>query len=115
MREMLGVTAAIVGAGLGEAVALVTDGRFSGATRGFMIGHVAPGGRPRRPDRGGARRRHDHDRRRRAAASTSRSTDEEIAARVADYEVPPNPDLTGVLGKYARQVTSAEFGAVTTM
>ena len=42
MREMLGITAAIVGAGLGESVALLTDGRFSGATRGFMVGHVAP-------------------------------------------------------------------------
>ena len=42
MREMLGITAAIVGAGLGESIALLTDGRFSGATRGFMVGHVAP-------------------------------------------------------------------------
>ena len=55
MREMLHVTAALVGEGLGDSVALVTDGRFSGATHGLMVGHVAPGGRPRRPDRGARR------------------------------------------------------------
>ena len=54
MREMLGVTGAIVGAGLADSVALMTDGRFSGATRGFMVGHVAPEARGGRPDRGGA-------------------------------------------------------------
>ena len=64
MREMLAVTAALVGEGLGEEVALLTDGRFSGATRGFMAGHVAPEALRRRPDRRGPRRRHDHDRRR---------------------------------------------------
>jgi len=57
MREMLGVTALIYGQGMGEKVALVTDGRFSGATRGMMIGYVGPEGRGRRPDRAGARRR----------------------------------------------------------
>ena len=57
MREMLGVTALIYGQGMGEKVALVTDGRFSGATRGMMVGYVGPGGRCRRPDRAGARRR----------------------------------------------------------
>ncbi len=63
MREMLAVTAALVGEGLGEEVALITDGRFSGATHGLMAGHVAPGIRPRRPDRGHPRRRRDHARR----------------------------------------------------
>ena len=58
MREMLGVTGAIVGAGLGETVALITDGRFSGATRGFMVGHVAPEAVARRPDGRRPRRRH---------------------------------------------------------
>ena len=67
MREMLAVTAALVGEGLGEEVALLTDGRFSGATRGFMVGHVAPEAAARRPDRSRPRRRHDHDRRREPA------------------------------------------------
>ena len=65
MREMLAVTAAIVGEGLGDTVALLTDGRFSGATRGFMAGHIAPEAVHRRPDRRRPRGRHDHDRRRR--------------------------------------------------
>ena len=65
MREMLQVTAAIVGEGLGESVAMVTDGRFSGATRGLMIGHVAPEAASRRPDRGDPRGRRDHRRHRR--------------------------------------------------
>ena len=64
MREMLAVTAAIVGEGLGDTVALITDGRFSGATRGFMVGHVAPESRAPRPDRDRPRGRHGHDRRR---------------------------------------------------
>ena len=62
MREMLGVTGAIVGAGLSDSVALMTDGRFSGATRGFMVGHVAPEAARRRADRGGAGRRYHHHR-----------------------------------------------------
>ena len=64
MPEMLQVTGAIIGEGLGDDVALITDGRFSGATHGFMVGHVAPGGIPRRPDRGAAGGRHGRDRRR---------------------------------------------------
>ena len=73
MREMLGVTAALVGAGLGEHVALLTDGRFSGATRGLMAGHVAPEaavGGPIAAVRGG---RHHRLRHRRRGGSTSRS------------------------------------------
>ena len=73
MREMLSVTAAVVGAGLGESVALVTDGRFSGATRGLMVGHVAPEAARGGPLAAVARRRHGHGRRRRAARSTSTS------------------------------------------
>ena len=68
MREMLSVTSSVVGAGLGETVALVTDGRFSGATRGLMVGHVAPEAARGGPLAVGARRRHDRDRRRRAVA-----------------------------------------------
>ena len=112
MREMLAVTAALVGVGLGESVALITDGRFSGATHGFMVGHVAPEaarGGPIAAVRDGdivtidvATRRLDVD-----------LSDEEIARRVAEYRSPANPDLTGVLGKYARQVGSASLGAVT--
>ena len=64
MQEMLSVTAALVGEGLGDSVALLTDGRFSGGTHGLMIGHVAPGGRARRPDRGRRGGRHDRHRRR---------------------------------------------------
>ena len=90
MREMLQVTAAIVGEGLGEEVALLTDGRFSGATRGLMVGHVAP-----EAVKGGpiaALREGDecHDRRRGARARRRRSPTSEIAERVAAYE-PPEP------------------------
>ncbi len=112
MREMLAVTAAINGAGLGEDVALLTDGRFSGATHGFMAGHVAPEafrGGPIAAVRDGdvvtidvEKRRIDVD-----------LSDEEIAERVAAYTAPPNVDRTGVLAKYAAQVGSASEGAVT--
>ncbi|HWH95667.1 MAG TPA: dihydroxy-acid dehydratase [Baekduia sp.] len=113
MREMLAVTAALNGAGLGEHVALLTDGRFSGATHGFMGGHVAP-----EAARGGS-----------IAAVADGDTitidvdakridvalaDDEIARRVAAYVSPPNPDATGVLRKYAQLVSSASQGAVTT-
>ena len=112
MREMLAVTAAINGAGLGEHVALLTDGRFSGATHGFMAGHVAPEaarGGPIAAVRDGDEITIDVDARRLDVALD----DEEIAARVAAYQSPPNPDLTGVLGKYARVVSSASHGAIT--
>jgi dihydroxy-acid dehydratase len=112
MREMLAVTAAINGAGLGSEVALLTDGRFSGATHGFMAGHVAPEsvrGGPIAAVRDGDQVTIDVDARRLDVALS----DEEIAARVAAYVAPPNPDLTGVLKKYALQVGSASRGAVT--
>jgi dihydroxy-acid dehydratase len=112
MREMLAVTAALNGAGLGEHVALLTDGRFSGATHGFMAGHVAPEaarGGPIAAVRDGDQVTIDVDNRRIDVALS----DEEIAARVAAYEAPANPDATGVLAKYAAQVTSASQGAVT--
>jgi dihydroxy-acid dehydratase len=112
MREMLAVTGAINGAGLGEDVALLTDGRFSGATHGFMVGHVAP-----EAARGGPIAAiHDGDiitidvaaRRMDVALD-----DDEIARRVAAYQAPPNADRTGVLAKYAALVGSASEGAVT--
>jgi dihydroxy-acid dehydratase len=113
MREMLAVTAAINGAGLGEQVALLTDGRFSGATHGFMAGHVAPEaarGGPIAAVRDGDEVTIDVDARRLDVALD----EAEIAARVAAYEPPPNPDVTGVLAKYAKLVSSAAEGAVTT-
>jgi dihydroxy-acid dehydratase len=112
MREMLAVTAAIVGAGLGDHVALVTDGRFSGATRGFMAGHVSP-----EAARGGPI----------ALVRDGDIVSIDIAARRIDLEVPeaelqkrkaawvglPPRYKSGVLGKYARLVSSASIGAVT--
>ncbi len=112
MREMLGVTAALVGEGLGEEVALLTDGRFSGATRGFMIGHVAPeaeAGGPIAAIREGDivtidvnERRLDVD-----------LSDDEIATRLADWRPRGISYQTGVFAKYAALVSSASEGAVT--
>jgi dihydroxy-acid dehydratase len=112
MREMLQVTAAIVGEGLGESVAMVTDGRFSGATRGLMIGHVAPEaakGGPIAAIREGDEIAVDVDGRR----IDVDLSDEEIADRVADYRSPPSPFGPGVMAKYAATVSSAAHGAVT--
>jgi dihydroxy-acid dehydratase len=112
MREMLSVTAAINGSGLGEDVALLTDGRFSGATHGLMAGHVAPEaarGGPIAAVADGDEITFDVDGRRLDVALS----DEQIAARVAAYDVPESPDLTGVLRKYARVVSSAAEGAIT--
>ena len=112
MREMLAVTAAIVGAGLGESVALVTDGRFSGATRGLMVGHVAP-----EAARGGPLAAvRDGDvivDRRRGARAHARAVRAELRERLASWAAPPPRYTTGVLAKYARLVSSASTGAVT--
>jgi dihydroxy-acid dehydratase len=112
MREMLGVTAALQGEGLGDSVALLTDGRFSGATHGFMAGHVAPEaprGGPIAAVRDGDEVVFDVEAR---ELNVSLSA-EEIAKRVEAY-VPPEPLYrTGVLAKYARQVGSAAQGALT--
>jgi len=112
MREMLGVTAALVGRGLGESTALVTDGRFSGATRGLMAGHVAPEaavGGPLAAVREGDEIEFDIDRR----LLSVRLSSTEIVARLADW-TPPRPRYrTGVMAKYARQVASAALGATT--
>jgi dihydroxy-acid dehydratase len=111
MREMLAVTAALVGEGLGEDVALLTDGRFSGATHGLMAGHVAPEalrGGPIAAIRDGDRVTFDVASRRLDVDLA----DEEIAARVAAYEPPPPAYRQGVMAKYARLVSSASEGAV---
>jgi dihydroxy-acid dehydratase len=112
MREMLHVTAALVGEGLGEEVALLTDGRFSGATHGLMAGHVAPEalhGGPIAAVRDGDIIEFDVPSR----ELRVKLSDEEIAERVAAYQPPPPPFRSGVLAKYARQVGSASEGAVT--
>jgi dihydroxy-acid dehydratase len=112
MREMLQVTAALVGEGMGEKVALLTDGRFSGATRGMMVGHVAPEavkGGPIAALRDGDVVTIDIDARELSVALS----DEQIAERVAAYE-PPDPEYrSGVMAKYAATVSSASLGAIT--
>ena len=112
MREMLGVTGAIVGAGLGESVALLTDGRFSGATRGMMAGHVAPEaakGGPIAIVRDGDTILFDEKNRRLELEVDA----EEITSRLAEW-TPPEPKFRrGVMAKYARLVSSAAQGAVT--
>jgi dihydroxy-acid dehydratase len=112
MREMLGVTGALVGEGLGDSVGLLTDGRFSGATHGLMVGHVAP-----EAARGGpiaavadgdmvvldiVRRRLDVE-----------LTDAEIRKRLANWREPAPRYRTGVFAKYAALVSSASEGAIT--
>jgi dihydroxy-acid dehydratase len=114
MREMLAVTAALVGQGLGEDVALITDGRFSGATHGFMVGHIAPEaacGGPIAALLDGDEITIDADSRR---IDVSLS-DDEIAARAAAYVSPgPSAGPAGVaLRKYAKLVGSASAGALT--
>ena len=112
MREMLAVTAAIVGAGLGESVALLTDGRFSGATRGMMAGHVAPEaarGGPIAIVRDGDMILFD-EKNRRLQLEVS---DSEIATRLAAWQPPEPKFANGVMAKYARLVSSAAQGAVT--
>lgn len=112
MREMLAVTAALVGAGLGESVALITDGRFSGATRGLMAGHVSPEaarGGPIAAVRNGDTITIDVSDRR----LTVDLSPEEIRRRLAQWVAPPPRYAGGVMGKYARLVSSASAGAVT--
>jgi dihydroxy-acid dehydratase len=113
MREMLSVTAAIVGEGIGEDVALITDGRFSGASRGFMVAHVAPEavrGGPIAALRDGDELTIDADARRLDVALS----DEEIAARVSAYRQPPRADehVDVAIQKYAKLVGSAAEGAI---
>src|SRR6187397_2861479 len=111
MREMLGVTGALQGAGLGESVALLTDGRFSGGTRGFCIGHVAPeaamGGTIAVLREGDIISIDVKER-----SLNVELSDEEIKNRMAAWK-PPSPRFeTGVMAKYAKLVSSASLGAV---
>ena len=112
MREMLGVTSAIVGAGLGESVALITDGRFSGATRGYMVGHVAP----EAADGGPIALVEDGDTITIDIAQKTISLDVDPAVleqRRARWQAPPPAYTTGVMAKYIRLVRSASEGAIT--
>jgi dihydroxy-acid dehydratase len=111
MREMLGVTSAVVGEGLGETVALITDGRFSGGTRGLMIGHIAPEaalGGPLAYVQDGDMVTIDIDNR---TLSVEVAKDEWEARRAA-WREPAPPYTSGVFGRYAALVTSASRGAV---
>ena len=112
MREMLAVTAALAGAGLGSAVALLTDGRFSGATHGLMAAHVAPEAVDEGPIaavREGDLVTFDLSKR----TVSVELSDEEIRSRVTAWSPPLKPVPDGVLSKYARLVSSAADGAVT--
>jgi dihydroxy-acid dehydratase len=111
MREMLSVTASVVGAGLGESVSLVTDGRFSGATRGLMVGHVAPEaarGGPLAVVRDGDTIAIDVD----AKTLTLEISDDELSGRLAAWRPPELPYGAGVFGRYRALVGSASEGAV---
>jgi dihydroxy-acid dehydratase len=112
MREMLGVTGAIVGAGLSESVALMTDGRFSGATHGFCVGHIAP----EAYDGGVIGLLHEGDSITIDIAGCSINvhlSDEELAARRAKWQRPAPKYAEGVFAKYVKLVGSAAQGAVT--
>src|SRR5207244_9465009 len=112
MREMLQVTAALVGQGLGDSVALLTDGRFSGATHGLMAGHVAPEaprGGPIAALRDGDVISFDIEGRR----VDVELPEQEIARRLDQWEAPPPRYTNGVMAKYARSVSSASEGAIT--
>ncbi|QGU08184.1 Dihydroxy-acid dehydratase [Corynebacterium occultum] len=113
MREMLAITGAIKGAGIGKDVLLITDGRFSGGSTGLVIGHVSP----EAVDGGPIAFVQDGDPIRVSIPERSINVDiseEEMAKRRAAWQVPENPRLHGVLGKYAKLVQSASLGAVTT-
>lgn len=112
MREMLAVTAALAGAGLGSSVALLTDGRFSGATHGLMAGHISP----EAVEGGPIAAVRDGDTITLDLAEGTISLDlsaDEIARRVSEWKAPAKPVPDGVLSKYARLVSSASEGAVT--
>ena len=112
MREMLGVTALIYGQGLGEKVALLTDGRFSGATRGMMVGYVSPeaaAGGPIALVRNGDRISIDAGK----ATATLRVAKAELDARRRAWKMPRRARVSGALEKYAQQVGPANRGAVT--
>ncbi|WP_020604833.1 dihydroxy-acid dehydratase [Spirosoma spitsbergense] len=112
MSEMLKPTSAIMGAGLGDKVALITDGRFSGGTHGFVVGHVTP----EAFDGGPIALVHNGDRITIDATNrllTLHISDEEMASRKSEWKQPAPPFTKGVLGKYIRSVKSASEGCVT--
>jgi len=112
MREMLQVTAALVGAGLGDSVALLTDGRFSGATHGFMAGHVAPeaaNGGPIAAINDGDIVSFDIPKR----TLSVKLTDAEIQRRLSTWKAPQPRFTSGVMAKYALLVSSSSLGAIT--
>jgi len=112
MREMLQVTAALIGAGLGDSVALLTDGRFSGATHGFMAGHVAPeaaNGGPIAAINDGNIVSFDIPKR----TLTVKLTDAEIQRRLSTWKAPQPRFTSGVMAKYALLVSSSSLGAIT--
>jgi dihydroxy-acid dehydratase len=114
MREMLAVTAALVGAGLGDSVALLTDGRFSGATHGLMAGHVAPEavvGGPIAALRDGDEVVFDLPKR----SLSVEITDAEMQRRLANWKAPKPRYAHGVMAKYALLVSSASLGAITSV
>ena len=112
MPEMLKPTSAIIGKGLGKSVALITDGRFSGGSHGFVVGHISPEaavGGPLAIVQNGDRIHID-------AVKNELNlglTDEEIARRLKDWQPAPCKEKRGVLAKYAKQVKSASEGAIT--
>jgi dihydroxy-acid dehydratase len=111
MREMLSITSSVVGAGLGESVALVTDGRFSGATRGLMVGHVAPEaarGGPLAAVQDGDVISIDVD----AGTLVVELDDQELADRLVGWQSPPPRFDRGVFARYGALVSSASEGAV---
>jgi dihydroxy-acid dehydratase len=112
MREMLAPTAALIGAGLGDSVGLITDGRFSGGTHGLVVGHVAPEaatGGPLALVREGDTITIDAERHQLRIDVPER----ELATRRAKWKAPAPRYTTGVLAKYARLVSSSSVGAVT--
>ena len=114
MREMLAVTAALVGAGLGDSVALLTDGRFSGATHGLMAGHVAPeaaNGGPIAAVVEGDTIVFDLQ----ARTLNLEISDAEMKQRLAKWRAPAPRYTSGVMAKYAFLVSSSALGAVTTV
>jgi len=112
MREMLGVTGALTGQGHSEDVVLITDGRFSGASRGFCIGHVVPealDGGPIAALRNGDMITVDIEARQLNVALS----DDEIKQRLSEWTAPAPKYTTGALAKYAKCVSTASLGAVT--
>jgi dihydroxy-acid dehydratase len=109
MREMLAVTAALVGQGLGESIALITDGRFSGATHGLMVGHVAP----EAANGGPIALLRDGDKITLDVKARRLDVDANLDERRAQWKLPAPRYKTGVMAKYAKLVSSASEGAVT--